>query len=94
MAMLPALDRYSNARAVKDLHIVMGGKIDTVFLEFVHDHLDDFVAVLQCLCCRRALGDGAKSTQSRAVGMKSALIGLHDDFESIGLHGTWLQCKG
>ena len=45
----PDSDRYSNTRAFEDIHIAVGGNRNTIFLEFVHDHLDNFVAVLQFL---------------------------------------------
>ena len=88
MAMCQTSDGYGNTRTFEDLYIVVGGKCNTIFLEFVHDHLDNFVDVLQSLCCRRTLGNCTESTQSGAVGVVSAFIGLHDDFESIRLHGT------
>ena len=86
MAMNPASDGYSNTRAFEDLHIVVEGKSNSIFPEFIHDHLDNFVDILQRLGFRRTLGNRTESTQSGAVSVISAFIGFHNDFEGIRLH--------
>lgn len=83
---------YGDASAVEDFDVIVGGrggKSDAVFLEFVHDHLDDFVDVFESFLSSGALGDCAITAQGGAIGVIAAFVGLDNDFERVGLHGGY-----
>ena len=67
----------------------MRGKRYAILLEFVNDHLDDFVDVLQSFRWSRTLSYRTKPAQHRAVGVETAFIWLDHYFEGVGLHDVF-----
>jgi len=82
------LNGDGDPRTFKNLYI--GGRCCwkgfTFFKEFVHDHLDHFIDVLQSFLLSRSLRDGAVLTKRGTEGVITAFVGLDDDSEAVGLH--------
>jgi hypothetical protein len=86
-----ALNRHSYARSVEHLHVITRTARErfSLFLKFLHDHLDDLVYVLERFLFGGPLGHCTQVAQCRAIGMKAALIGFYNYFESVRLHGVF-----
>ena len=86
-----ALNRHSYARSVEHLHVITRTARErfSLFLKFIHDHLDDLMYVLERFLFGGPLGHCTQVAQCRAIGMKAALIWFYDYFESVRLHGVF-----
>ncbi len=87
MGMPRVLDGYRDVRAFENFDPFVGWDRYAIFLEFIHNHLDDLIDVLQRFGFRRALRYRTEWAERRAVGVITALIGFHYDFERVSLHG-------
>ena len=56
--------------------------------QFVHDHLDDFIDILERLFWGCALLDCALVAERRAISVVATLIRLHDHFERVRFHSV------